>query len=75
MVVMDDDGGGRQRRQWQTTKVADDDDMQDQVADYKVEEGEWTANNNSIRHKADKPAGQRAWKNKEIKFTQKSFFQ
>ncbi len=48
--------------------------MQDWVADYEGEEGERAANNTGIRQKADKPAGQRAWKNKEIKFTQKTFF-
>ena len=47
---------------------------QDQAADYKGEGGEWAANNNSIRQKADKPAGQRVWKNKEIEFRQKDFF-
>jgi hypothetical protein len=38
----------------------DNDGMQDWAADYKGEGGERVANNNGIRHKADKPTGQRA---------------
>jgi hypothetical protein len=72
--VDDNDSNGGQQ-QWQRTKAADNDGTQDRVADYKGEGGEWAANNNGIRQKADKPAGQRAWNNKEIKFTQKDFFQ
>jgi hypothetical protein len=53
----------------------DDNGMQDWVADYKGEGGEWAANNNSIRQKADKPSGQRARNNKETNFMQKDFFQ
>ncbi len=53
----------------------DDDGTQDWAANYKGEGGEWVAKNNGIRQKADKPAGQRVRKNKEIKFMQKDFFQ
>jgi hypothetical protein len=48
---------------------------QDQMVDYEREGGEWATNKNGIRHNADKPARQRAWKNKEIKFMQKDIFQ
>ncbi len=74
MAADDDDGNGG-RWQQQTTKAADDDGTQDQAGDYEGGGGERAANNNGIRQKADKPAGQRAWKNKELKFTQKDFFQ
>ncbi len=42
------------------TKTVDDDGMQDRVVDYEGEGGERVANNNGIRQKADKPAGERA---------------
>jgi hypothetical protein len=35
------------------TKAADNNGMQDWAADYKGEGGEWAANNNGIRQKAD----------------------
>ncbi len=57
-VAGNDYGKGR-KLQWQTTKAVDDDGMQDQAGDYKGEGGEQMANNNGIRQKADKPAGQR----------------
>jgi hypothetical protein len=59
MVAVDDNGdsGGQQQR---TTKAADDSCMLDWAADYKGEGRERAANNNAIRHKANKPAGQRA---------------
>jgi hypothetical protein len=41
-------------------KAVDNKGTQDRVADYEGEEGERAANNNGIRHKADKPIGQRA---------------
>jgi hypothetical protein len=73
MAAVDNNGSGWQQRR--TTTAVDDDGTQDPAADYEGEGGERAANNNDIREKADKPAGQRAWKNKEIKFTQKDFFQ
>ncbi len=72
-VADNNDGDGRQRQR-QTTKAVDGDGTQDRAADYEGEGGEQVANNNGIRQKADKPAGQRAWKNKELKFTQQDFF-
>jgi hypothetical protein len=51
------DGGQQQRRKM---KTADNKGTQDWLADYKGEGGERVANNNGIRQKADKPAGQRA---------------
>jgi hypothetical protein len=75
LMAADDDDGNNRRWQRQTTKAADDNGTRDWAADYKWEGGEWVANNNGIRQKADKPAGQRAWKNKEVKFMQKAFFQ
>jgi hypothetical protein len=80
MAAVEVNGSGRWWRQRQTTTAADDKGG-----------GWWrhvrlgsglqggrrrtAANNNGIRQKADKPAGQRLWKNKELKFTQKDFFQ
>ncbi len=63
------DGDGSRQRQWQQRTMTvvddkgDDNGMQDQVADYEGEGGEQVANNNGIRQKANKAAGQRAWKN------------
>ncbi len=57
MVGVDNESKGGQRRQRQTTMVADNDGTQDQVVDYNGEGQEWEANNNGIRHKAMKPAG------------------
>ncbi len=53
------DGNGGQQQRW-TTKAADDNSIQDWVANYEGEGGERAANNNGIRQKADKLAGQRA---------------
>ncbi len=72
MADNNDGDGGRWQRQ--TTKAADNNGTQDWAADYKGEGGEQAANTNSIRQKA-KPARQRVWKNNEIQFKQKDFFQ
>jgi hypothetical protein len=58
MAGDNDNGNGRRQQRWMT-KAADHDGMQDWVADYKGEGGERAANNNVIRQKADKLAGQR----------------
>ncbi len=59
MAVVEDDGEGGWQQQRRTT-ATDDNGTQDWVADYEGEGGERAANNNGIRHKAEKPAGQRA---------------
>jgi hypothetical protein len=58
--MVDGVNGNSRRQQWRMTKAADNDGTQDWAADYKGEGGERAANNNNIRQKADKPAGQRA---------------
>ncbi len=82
MAAVDDDSGGRQ--QWQrrtmTTATADDDSSKQQQ--------QWTTTARKIGQRTKRRkeksgrrtttalelAGQRAWKNKEIEFTQKDFF-
>jgi hypothetical protein len=83
MAAMDNDSGGQkqQQRRTTTTAMADDDSSEQRqrqtMAACEIgqritrgkEESGWQTTT------ALEPAGQRAWKNKEIAFTQKDFFQ
>ncbi len=83
IAAVDDDSGGQQQRQQQTTTTATKDN------DSSKRQQRWTMTACKIGRRTMggkeesggqatttlEPAGQRAWKNKEIEFTQKDFFQ
>jgi hypothetical protein len=75
MTTADNDDGDYGRQQRRTTSAADDDCTR---LGGRLQGGRRSAGGavktNGIRQKADKPAGPRAQKNKEIEFTQKAFF-
>jgi hypothetical protein len=75
LTAVDNDDGNGGQQQWRTTKGVDNDGTRDRAAGSKGEGGEWAANNNGIRQKADKPAGQREReKIKKSSLRKKTFF-